>query len=150
MKTFAAAALAFAAFALAPAAALAADPVFTGRFSNAAAGGYDVVAYFEEGKPVKGDEAFAFDWNGAQWRFASAERRDKFAASPETYAPQYGGYCAWAAAQGYLAPGNAQFWTVRDGKLYLNYDRKVQERWLADPDGFIAKANANWPGVLGK
>ena len=150
MRSLAALAFVAAAAAFAPADAFAADPIYTGRFSNAAAGGYDVVAFFEEGKPVKGEVAFAFTWQGAEWRFATAGRRDVFAANPEAYAPQYGGYCAWAAAQGYLAPGNAQYWAVRDGKLYLNYDRKVQERWLADPDGFIAKANGNWPGVLSK
>jgi YHS domain-containing protein len=128
-------------------AASAGDDIFTSRFSNAAAGGYDVVAYFEDGAAVKGDKAFSLSHKGAEWRFASKAHLDAFAASPERYEPQYGGYCAWAAAQGYKAPGNPQYWTVRNDKLYLNYDAKVQERWLVDPDGFIAKADANWPGI---
>ena len=129
-------------------AAEAADPIYTSRFSNAAAGGYDVVAYFESGKAVKGDKAYSLSHKGADWLFASKAHLDAFMAAPDRYEPQYGGYCAWAAAQGYKAPGNPQYWTIRGGKLYLNYDRKIQDRWLTDPDGFIAKADANWPGIL--
>lgn len=131
--------------------AIAASPeIFTGRFSSLAVGGYDPVAYFESGAPAKGSKEHSFDYNGATWRFASAENLEKFKASPAAYAPQYGGYCAWAISQGYTAPGNPENWSVRDGKLYLNYNDKVQTDWLKDPDGFIAKANANWPGVLAK
>ncbi len=131
--------------------AVAASPeVFTGRFSSLAVGGHDPVAYFEEGGPVKGAKEFAFDYNGAEWRFSSAENLEKFKADPQAYAPQYGGYCAWAVAQGYTAPGNPQNWAVRDGKLYLNYNDKVQADWLKNPEGFIEKANVNWPAVLSK
>lgn len=145
------AAAAFIGAALLAAPALAAAPeVFTARFSNLAVGGYDPVAYFEAGAPAKGSKEFSFDYDGATWRFASAENLEKFKASPAAYAPQYGGYCAWAVSQGYTAPGNPQNWSVRDGKLYLNYNDKVQTDWLKDPDGFIAKANVNWPGVLSK
>ncbi len=129
--------------------ALAAAPeVFTGRFSNIAVGGYDSVAFFDAGEPVKGRKEFTFDYAGAKWRFASQENLDRFAADPEAYAPQYGGYCAWAVSQGYTAPGNAKNWTIHDGKLYLNFNDKVQADWLKDPAGFIAKAEANWPAVL--
>lgn len=124
--------------------------VFTARFSDLAVGGYDPVAYFEDGAPAKGEKEFAYSYNGATWRFASAENLEKFKADPEAYAPQYGGYCAWAVSQGYTAPGNPQNWSVRGGKLYLNYNDKVQSDWLKDPDGFIAKGDANWPGVLSK
>lgn len=130
---------------------LAASPeVFTGRFSNLAVGGYDPVAYFADEAPVKGSKDFSFDYSGAVWRFSSQENLEKFKADPAAYAPQYGGYCAWAVAQGYTAPGNPENWSVRGGKLYLNYNDKVQADWLKDPDGFIAKADANWPGVLSK
>lgn len=122
---------------------------FTG-FGKLGAGGYDVVAYFTTGSPTKGSAQFAFDYKGATWRFASAANLDAFRKEPAAYAPQYGGYCAWAVAQGYTAPGNPQNWSIVDGRLYLNYNDKVQRDWLQDPAGFIAKANANWPGVLGK
>jgi len=125
-------------------------PVYTGTFSNAAVGGYDPVAYFTDHKPVKGDKRFVLNLNGAEWRFVSAENRDRFAAAPEHYAPQYGGYCAWAVSQGYTASGDPQFWKVVDDKLYLNYDASVQQKWEKDIPGFIVKANQNWPTVLGK
>lgn len=130
-------------------AASAAKPeIYTGLFSKFAVDGYDAVAYFTEGAPVKGAKEFEFEYKGAQWRFSSAENLAKFKADPAAYAPQYGGYCAWAIAQGRLAPGNPQNWTIYEGKLYLNYNDKVQADWLKDVPGFIAKADANWPGVL--
>ncbi|MEO0766053.1 MAG: YHS domain-containing (seleno)protein [Pseudomonadota bacterium] len=110
--------------------------------------GSDVVAYFTERKPVKGSAEFAHDWNGVTWHFASAENRDAFAADPEGYAPQYGGYCAWAVSQGYTASTVAEAWRVVDGKLYLNYSRRIQRRWERDIPARIAEGDANWPGVL--
>ncbi|MEX0644745.1 MAG: YHS domain-containing (seleno)protein [Parvularculaceae bacterium] len=128
---------------------LAAQPeVYTGRFSDLAVDGYDAVAFFTDGAPVKGSAAFSVEHKGATWRFVSAENLEKFKTDPAAYAPQYGGYCAWAVASDYTARGNPEFWAIVDGKLYLNYDRSVQEKWRADVPGFIAKANANWPGVL--
>jgi len=124
-------------------------PVYTGTFSNAAVSGYDTVAYFVERKPVKGDRRFVHSWQGAEWRFASAENRDRFAAAPERYAPQFGGYCAWAVAQGYTASGDPRFWTIVDDRLYLNYDADVQRKWEQDIPGFIARGRQNWPSVLG-
>ena len=91
---------------------------------------------------------YASRWNGADWRFASAANKAAFDADPEAYAPQYGGYCAWAVSQGYTASIDPQQWRIVDGKLYLNYDESVQTKWLADIPGFIAKADANWPAVL--
>lgn len=125
-------------------------PIYTGTFSNAAVGGYDTVAYFTEHMPRKGDKRFVHSWQGAEWRFVSAENRDRFAAMPQRYAPQFGGYCAWAVAQGYTASGDPQFWKIVDDKLYLNYDAEVQKKWEKDIPGFIAKAQQNWPGVLGQ
>jgi YHS domain-containing protein len=125
-------------------------PIYTGLFSKVALSGYDSVAYFTENKPVKGDPKFSFDYMGAKWQFSSAENRDKFAASPQNFAPQYGGYCAWAVSQGYTASGDPMFWKIVQGKLYLNFDAAVQKKWETDIAGFIVKANANWPNALGK
>ena len=72
----------------------------------------------------------------------------RFQAAPEKYAPQYGGYCAWAVSQNYTARGNPENFTVVDGKLYLNYNDEIQKRWEEDIPGFVAKADENWPGVL--
>ena len=112
--------------------------------------GYDPVAYFTEGRPVKGAKAFTHRWNGAEWRFASAENRARFAAAPEKYAPQYGGYCAYGVAGGYAVKIEPDAWSVVDGKLYLNYDRSVQASWQKDVPGYVRKADENWPRVLAK
>lgn len=132
-------------YAFATQAAHAEPAVYTGRFSNLAVQGYDPVAYFTAGQPVKGEEAFEVEWNGALFRFASAENRDLFLADPEAYAPQYGGYCAWAIAQGKFAKGSAKHWRIVDGKLYLNYNTGVQKKWDADVPGFIEKGDTIWP-----
>jgi YHS domain-containing protein len=107
--------------------------------------GTDPVAYFEEGRPVAGSSAF--EWMGATWRFATAENRDRFGADPEKYAPQYGGYCAWAVSQGYTAKIDPAAWRIVDGKLYLNYSKDVQTQWSGDIPGNIAKADVNWPQI---
>lgn len=124
--------------------------IYTGLFSSLAVGGYDPVAYFTGGAPVEGKKEFQTRWKDAEWRFASAANRELFIASPEKYAPQYGGYCAWAIAQGYTASGDPQRWKIVAGKLYLNYDQEVQQRWEKDIPGFIASADRNWPTVLDK
>ena len=107
--------------------------------------GYDPVAYFADGRPVPGRPEIAYTWNGAAWHFASAANRDRFAAEPARYAPAYGGHCAWAAAEGYLAPIDPQAWKIVDGRLFLNYDRSVQRRWERDIPGNISRGDRNWP-----
>ncbi len=144
----AAAMLAVAPVAVAPAAFADTDPVYTGRFSNLAVQGYDPVAYFTVGEPTKGSRDFSTNYQGAEFRFASQENLNAFLEEPEAYAPQYGGYCAWAVAQGYTAKGDARHWKIVDGKLYLNYNRKVQSDWEADVPGFIQSADVNWPTIL--
>jgi hypothetical protein len=124
--------------------------VHTGWFGKVAVGGYDSVAYFSQGRPVKGDARYRFTWNGAEFRFASAANLAAFRAAPARYAPQFGGYCAWAVAHGYTASGDPQVWRIVNGRLYLNYDRSVARQWERDIPGFIAAANRNWPGVLRK
>ena len=111
--------------------------------------GTDVVAYFTESAPVAGNPAITLDWMGVKWRFSSQENRAAFEANPAAYAPQYGGYCAYAVSQGYTAPTVPEAWTIYDGKLYLNFSTGVRSRWERDIPGHIAAANANWPGVLG-
>ncbi|MDF1748525.1 MAG: YHS domain-containing (seleno)protein [Alphaproteobacteria bacterium] len=109
--------------------------------------GTDPVAYFTEGKPVEGSRDFSYDWKGATWRFSSAENLEAFKADPEAYAPQYGGYCAWAVSQGYTAKIDPEAFRIEDGKLYLNYSKGVQERWMGDVSGNIAAADRNWPDI---
>lgn len=129
-------------------AALAEDRFYTGFFSDAAVGGHDAVAYFEAGEPVEGKQEFSFEYMGAEFRFSNAENLEKFKADPDRYAPQYGGYCAWAVSQGYTAKGDPEHWKIVDGKLYLNYNADVQKTWEKDIPGLINAANGNWPKVL--
>jgi YHS domain-containing protein len=129
-------------------AASAADPIYTARFSSTALGGYDAVAYFEEGRPVEGSEDLTTEWHGATWRFSSPENLAAFQANPSDYAPQYGGYCAYAVAKGGTAPGDPLVWRIVEGKLYLNLNEEIGLRWAQDIPGYIAKAEAKWPGVL--
>lgn len=124
--------------------------VFTGIVSGVGAGGYDVVQYFEQGKPVAGDASFTAKHDGATWRFVDAASRDKFLADPARYAPQYGGYCAWAVAEGYTAKGDPNAWSIVAGKLYLNYNTSVRATWERDTARNIARGDANWPKVLTK
>lgn len=112
--------------------------------------GYDPIAYFTLSKPRMGSDAFQYEWGGARWQFVSAENQELFKANPEKYAPQYGGYCAWAAAKGYIADVDPAVWKIVEGKLYLNYNRAVQKKWLKDIPGYIEKADKNWPGILKK
>ncbi len=110
--------------------------------------GTDPTGYFTAGKPVAGDPSITLDWRGATWRFASVESRSLFESDPERYAPQFGGYCAWAVAEGYTASTIPEAWKVVDDKLYLNFNRRIQRRWERDIPGNIARGEANWPEVL--
>ena len=132
---------------LSPAAAAPAPPVSMDE-AGLAIRGYDPVAYFTEGKPVAGKAEHQRVHNGATWRFASAESLAAFKAAPDRYAPQYGGYCAWAVSQNYIAPGDPHQWKIVNGKLYLNYNARAKELWEAEQDEAIVRGDANWPSVL--
>lgn len=125
-------------------ASAAVDPINKNIFGTALKG-YDAVAYFKEGKAVKGKDEFRHEWMGAKWYFANAANRDDFAKAPDKYAPQFGGYCAWAVAHNYTANIDPEAWRIVDGKLYLNYSKDVQKKWEADVPGFIKAGNENWP-----
>ncbi len=116
--------------------------------SGIAIRGYDTVAYFTEDKPVKGSNKFTSDWNGATWRFASQANLDLFESDPEKYAPQYGGYCAYGVAQGYLVKIDPDQWSIIDGKLYLNYNGKFQRKWEKDIAGYIQTADNRFETLL--
>lgn len=109
--------------------------------------GYDVVAYFMDGKPVEGTDDFSVDWKGVTWQFSSAGNKALFESDPEKYAPQFGGYCAWAVSQGYTASTVPEAWKIVDGKLYLNYSKGVQSTWEQDIPGNIKLADTNWPNI---
>lgn len=137
--------------------AVAATPVNTleksgllGRFkpSDTAIRGYDTVAYFTQGKPVEGKSEHSVEWQGANWQFSSAENQALFEADPDKYAPQFGGYCAYGVAGGYLVKIEPENWSIIEGKLYLNYDDDVQGQWEQDIPAFIEQANQKFEGLL--
>lgn len=109
--------------------------------------GYDAVSYFTESKPVKGDSKFTMNWEKATWYFSSKNNLELFKASPSTYAPQYGGYCAYGTSKGAKAPTSPDAWKIEDGKLYLNYNTDVQKIWLNEKVNLIKKADENWSTV---
>jgi hypothetical protein len=118
--------------------------------TDTAINGYDTVAYFTVGKPVKGLDSIATDWMGARWKFSTAANLELFKANPEKYAPQYGGYCAYGVSQDNLVSIEPDKFKVEGGKLYLNYDADVQAKWLKDPAGYIKQADAKFPALLKK
>ena len=129
-----------------PGVALAKKPIYTSW--GKAIRGYDPVAYFKQGKPVTGDKKHTHQYKGATWYFSSAENRDLFASAPGSYAPQYGGYCAYAVSQGSTASITPQAWDIVNGKLYLNYSKSIQRKWKKKQASYIRSADQKWPGVL--
>lgn len=125
------------------------NTTFLNKKNGLAIKGTDPVAYFTEGRAVAGNASFTYNWKGATWRFSSAANRDKFAANPTAYAPQYGGYCAWAISQGYTADIDPNAWKIVNGKLYLNANRNIQRRWEGNISGFISQANQKWTSISG-
>lgn len=106
--------------------------------------GFDAVAYFAVDSAVKGDVKYEFAWNGAKWLFSSEENMKRFQADPEAYAPQFGGYCSYAVSEGYTADGDPDAWKIVDGRLYLNYNKKVKEKWEENEAERIDKGTINW------
>ncbi len=111
--------------------------------------GYDTVAYFTAGEPAKGNPQFTHQWQGATWLFANQENLEAFKKDPEKYAPQYGGYCAYAVSKGSTAGISPKAWKVVDGKLYLNH-RFAKGKFDKDVPGNIERADKNWPGLAKK
>jgi YHS domain-containing protein len=133
----------------APAYAL--DPASTAPVNLDKAGvalrGHDPVGYFTAAKPVPGTSAFQSKWEGATYQFATAANKTAFDAEPAKYAPKYGGFCAYAASQGYKADADPNAWKIVDGKLYVNYNKAVGLAWQARQTAFIEAGDKNWPKV---
>ena len=123
--------------------------LFGGRTDTAILG-YDPVAYFTDGKPVKGLDALSVEYQGARWKFASQAHLDLFKADPDKYAPRYGGYCAYGVSQDNLVGIEPDKFKIFEGRLYLNYNAEVQARWLMDPAGYIKLADAKFQALLKK
>ena len=129
-------------------AAFAGSPINTTLFGKLAVDGYDVVAYQTDHKAVKGKAEFRYSWQDANWQFASADHLAAFKADPQRYAPQYGGYCAYAvAAKNDKVDIDPEAFTVLGNKLYLNYSKEIQAQWDADRTHFIELGDRNWPAL---
>lgn len=118
--------------------------------SGLALQGYDPVAYFTDGKPVKGDASITATYNGATYRFASAEHKAAFERDPSKYEPQFGGFCAYAVSINKTADIDPNFWEIVDGRLILQHNKKAWDLWHKDSASNLQKADANWPGLVQK
>ena len=108
-----------------------------------------MVAYFQEASAVKGKVEISYDWMGTSWLFASEDNRELFIASTQDYAPQYGGYCAYAMAQGSIAKSDARAWSIIDERLYLNLSKDIRKIWKKKAKRlFIKKADKAWTRLI--
>jgi hypothetical protein len=112
--------------------------------------GYDPVAFFTDGKPIEGSADLELRYGGAVWRFANIGDRAAFAASPDVYMPQYGGYDPLGIAHGVAVAGNPNIWLIAGEKLFLFYDADRRDKFTADPDRIVGPAERKWPSVLGR
>jgi YHS domain-containing protein len=110
--------------------------------------GYDPVAYFTESQALKGDKNISYEYLGTTWHFINEEHKELFIADPEKYLPQYGGYCAWAMANGDFASIDPEAWTIVEDKLYLNFSNRIKARFDKDTAGFIESADGHWEEFL--
>ena len=111
--------------------------------------GYDVVAYYTERRAVAGDADYALSWRGATWYFTGPKTLMAFEMNPEAYAPQFGGYCAYAVAEGRTGPVDPDAFFVRDGRLYFLHDTRMLGEMQEDLPRILTEAQANWPAALG-
>ena len=121
-------------------------PAIAGNQLAVAISGFDATS-FHSGTPERGIPRFNAFFNGGIWYFRSEATRDLFVADPARYAPQFDGYCSWAASEARKAPGNPEFWRIVDGRLYLQVHEQAQQNWLRDVPGNITRANTAWPRV---
>ncbi len=112
--------------------------------------GHDVVAYWTDARPVRGDERFQSRYRGATYLFANAEHKATFDANPARYEPQFGGYCGYAASIDKLSPIDPAFWEILDGRLVLQHNQKAWDLWHEDVPANLLKADANWPGLVAR
>ena len=127
-------------------------PAFAKDYTHSTPGisGYDLVAYFTDGKPMRGSGYQVSVFEGVTYAFASEEHKEMFEANPEKYVPAYGGYCAYGVAVGKKFVTDPEVWRIVDGKLYVNLDRDIQRKWQKDVPGHIKTADANWRSIKDK
>ena len=124
------------------------SPVFVDNGKRLALEGYDVTTYFNGGVPKIGLRTYQIEWNSAKWRFVSAENMRRFEKNPERFAPQYGGYCPIALAEGRLSGGLTNIWQIKNGKLYMLCSNQALEKWLENSEKIKQLADKHWPEIL--
>lgn len=124
------------------------ERVVVNRFSGIAIEGFDPVAYFVQGRAVRGVEDFEAAEEGAVWRFHNEGNRASFVAHPQIYRPQFGGYDPIDVARGVTFAGNPRFWVISGDRLYLFGLEANRDAFAANPAHFLEQANARWPGLL--
>ncbi|MGV7227271.1 MAG: YHS domain-containing (seleno)protein [Nitrospirales bacterium] len=131
---------------------IAATPVLAKDVTHSTPGisGYDPVAYFTKGKPMKGSGYHVAEYQGVTYAFASKDHKEMFEDNPDKYVPAYGGYCAYGVAVEKKFVSDPEAWKVVDGTLYLNLDKDIQNKWLQDVPGYIKKSEANWKKIKDK
>ena len=117
-------------------------PVFS--TDEGAIRGYDPVAYHLESQPRKGRPELSTSYNDTLWYFSNKDNLELFKTNPEKYAPQYGGYCAYAMSKNLVVSTDPYAWHMENDKLYLNYSLSVRNTWLKDIPGYVNKADRNW------
>ena len=128
------------------------SPIYSHWYKGAIKGA-DVVAFYDiepGAQAVQGSDKYTYEWRGLTWKFSSTENRERFKQSPESFVPQYGGYCAFSIAKNFVIAPRVNNWKIVDGKLYLNNNKNSFEIWQVKQDKMIKAADANWPAVLGK
>ncbi len=119
------------------------SPIFVTQ--QGALDGFDPVEYFVSARAVRGSEELTAQWGGATWRFANRSNKDAFLADPRKYVPAYGGYCAYAMANNYVANSDPEAFTVVGDRLFLNFDMETRAGWLADRSVMVQASDRNWP-----
>jgi YHS domain-containing protein len=112
--------------------------------------GYDPVAFFTDGKPVKGNPEFPARHNGALYYFASKEHWDVFKADRTKYEPAFGGYCAYGVSRNKLVEIDVEAFQIVDGRLLLQYSKGIRDDFNKDTKGNLSRADANWPALVEK
>jgi len=112
-----------------------------------AIGGIDPVAYFTDGEMKAGSPDFELSAMGAVWRFRNADNRTFFLASPQVYAPQFGGYDPVDVARGVAVPGVPRLWVIHDKRLYLFSREEARAAFIAAPAQVLHSAATAWPAL---
>lgn len=110
--------------------------------------GVDPVSMFDSSAPTQGGADHTATHDGVDYYFASAQAKQAFAANPDAYLPQFGGFCAFGVFVGKKLDGDVRYADIVDGALYLFVNEAILAKYREDPTTVIAGANEKWPGIV--